>query len=145
MFQCLFRLKNQKCKRHKKPKVDLTPFLKRGDMDSDTKLPNFSHPELNLQVTAIGGNYVLLKEVRLPFNDEEILYLVGMAIFDTTCCGTGGCAYALVPGFIRQWQYKTDANSRPVSQVKHIGQERLRKKIREMIFKKEAVHQIDFM
>lgn len=114
-------------------------------MNSDTKLQDFSHPELNVQVTAIGGSYVLFKEVRLSFNDEEILYLVGTAIFDTTCCGTGGCAYALVPGFIRKWQYKTDANSRPVSQVKQIAQERLRKKIREMIFEKESVHQVDFI
>ncbi len=114
-------------------------------MDSDTKLQDFSHPELNVQVTAIGGSYVLFKESRLRFNDEEILYLVGTAIFDTTCCGTGGCAYALVPGFIRKWQYKTDKNSRPVSRVKSISEERIRKKIREMIFKKESVYQVDFL
>ena len=114
-------------------------------MDSDTGLQDFSHPELNVQVTAIGGSYFMLKEDRLPFNDEEILYLVGTAIFDTTCCGTGGCAYALVPGFIRKWQYKTDANSRPVSRVKSISEERTRKKIREKIFKNESVHQVDFM
>jgi hypothetical protein len=114
-------------------------------MDSDTILQDFSHPELNVQVTAIGGSYFMLKEDRLHFNDEEILYLVGTAIFDTTCCGTGGCAYALVPGLIRKWHYKTDANSHPVSQVKPICQEWMRKKIREMIFKKESVYQVDFI
>ncbi len=114
-------------------------------MDSDTGLHDFSHPELNVQVTAIGGSYFMLKEARLHLNGEEILYLVGAAIFDTTCCGTGGCAYALVPGIIRKWQYKTDANSRPVSRVKYISEERTRKKIREMIFKNESVYQVDFM
>ena len=114
-------------------------------MDSEIGLQDFSHPELNVQVTAIGGSYFMLKEDRLSFNGEEVLYLVGTAIFDTTCCGTGGCAYALVPGFIQKWQYKTDANSRPVSRVKPIGQERLRRKVREMIFEKESVHQVDFI
>jgi hypothetical protein len=96
-------------------------------------------------VTAIGGSYFMLKEARLQLNGEEILYLIGTAIFDTTFCGTGGCAYALVPGFIWMWQYKTDANSRPVSRFKSISEDRIRKKIREMIFKKESVHQVDFM
>jgi hypothetical protein len=106
---------------------------------------DFSHPELNVQVTAIGGSYFMLKEARLQLNGEEILYLVGTAIFDTTCCGTGGCAYALIPGFIRKWHYKSDTNSRPVSLVKSISDDRIRKKIREMVFKKEFVHQVDFM
>jgi len=114
-------------------------------MDSDTGLHDFSHPELNVQVTAIGGSYFMLKEERLCFSGEELLYLIGTAIFDTTCCGTGGCAYALVPGFIRKWHYKSDTNSRPVSLVKPIADDRIRKKIREMVFKKEFVHQVDFM
>ncbi len=114
-------------------------------MKIDTEYQDFSHPELNVQVTAIGGSYFMLKEARLHLNGENILYLVGTAIFDTTCCGTGGCAYALVPGFIREWQYKTDTDGRPVSRVRPVFEERIRKKIREMIFKIESVHQVDFM
>ncbi|MBC2713989.1 MAG: hypothetical protein HF978_01660 [Desulfobacteraceae bacterium] len=114
-------------------------------MDTDTGLQDFSHPELNVQVTAIGGSYFMLKEARLCLNGEDILYLVGAAIFDTTCCGTGGCAYALVPGFVKQRRYKTDANGRPVSRVRPVSEERIKKKIREMIINIESVHQVDFM
>ena len=110
-----------------------------------TNLQDFSHPELNERVTAIGGSYILLKEVRLPFDGEELLYLIGAAIFDTTCCGTGGCAYALVPGFVRQWRYKADANGRPVSQVLPVAGDRLREQIKAVILKKESVHQVDFV
>lgn len=106
---------------------------------------DFTHPQLNERVTAIGGSYLLFKEVRLPLDGEELLYLIGAAILDTTCCGTGGCAYALVPGFIRQWQYKTDANGRPVSQVSPVAGDRLRERVRAIILKKESVHQVDFM
>lgn len=108
-------------------------------------LLEFSHPELNERVTAIGGSYVLLKEVRLPFDGETLLYLIGAAIFDTTCCGTGGCAYALVPGFVRHWKYETDATGRPVSQVSPVAGDRLRERVKAVIFKKESVHQVDFM
>jgi len=106
---------------------------------------DFSHPELNEQVTAIGGSYLLFKEIRLPFDGEELLYLIGAAIFDTTCCGTGGCAYALVPGFVRQWKYKVDENGRPVSQVSPVAGDRLREQIKAFIFKRESVHQMDFI
>jgi len=107
-------------------------------------IQDFSHPALNEQVTAIGGSYFILKEGRLPFADGEILYLVGAAIFDTTCCGTGGCAYAQVPGFIRKWRYKTDQNGRPVSGIQPVTDLRQQKKIREMIMRRESVLQVDF-
>jgi hypothetical protein len=110
-----------------------------------TNLQDFSHPELNERVTAIGGSYVLLKEVRLSFDGEELLYLIGAAIFDTTCCGTGGSAYALVPGFVRQWKYKAEENGRPVSQVSPVAGDRLREQIKAAIFKKESVYQVDFI
>jgi len=106
---------------------------------------DFSHPELNEQVTAIGGSYFLTKEVRLPFEGDELLYLIGSAIFDTTCCGTGGCAYALVPGFVREWKYTVDANGRPVSQVSPVAGDRMRESIKAVILKTESVHQVDFM
>ena len=110
-----------------------------------TSLLDFSHPELNERVTAIGGTYFLFKEVRLSFDGEELLYLIGAAILDTTCCGTGGCAYALVPGFVRQWKYKVDVNGRPVSQVTAVTGDRLRERVKAVIFKNEFVHQVDFI
>ncbi len=114
-------------------------------MNMNEKFLDFSHPELNEQITAIGGSYFLLKETRIWFEADEVLYLVGAAIFDTSCCGAGGCAYALVPGFIRKWRYTTDKNGRPVSGVAPVFEERKKKKIREMIFKQESVLQVDFM
>jgi hypothetical protein len=106
---------------------------------------DFPHPELNAPVTAIGGSYYLLKEARLPVDGGEILYLVGVAVIDTSCCGSGGCAYALVPGRVLKWRYKTGTDGRPVSQVCPISDDAARKKIRAMIIQKESVHQVDFL
>ena len=108
-------------------------------------MKEFLHPELNTPITAIGGNYVLVKEIRMPFDDQEVLYMTGVAVFDTTCCGSGGCSYAMVPGFVRKWKYRTDGKKHPVSQVEPISDERVREKIRERILKQEMVYQVDFL
>lgn len=111
----------------------------------DSELKEYPHPELNMQVTAIGGSYILIKEVQIPFEDETIFYLIGSAIFDTTCCGAGGCAYALVPGIIRKWKFKTDSTGRPVSMVQPISRPNLKEKIKKLILKKESVLQVNFV
>jgi hypothetical protein len=104
----------------------------------------YVHQELNQDVAAISGHYLLAKEVRLPFHGREILYLVGYALFDTTCCGVGGCAYALVPGFILDWKSKTNEDGLAVSQVEPVRDLVVREKVRRLIEKKEMVHQVSF-
>ncbi len=105
---------------------------------------NYVHQELNQQVTAIGGHYLLVKEARLPFHGREVLYLVGHAAFDTTCCGTGGCAYALVPGFIVRWRSGTNEDGLAVSAVQPIDQSDLQEQIRRRLERQEQVHQVIF-
>jgi hypothetical protein len=109
------------------------------------KLTNeYVHQELNQQVTAIGGHYLLVKEARLLFHGQEVLYLVGHAAFDTTCCGTGGCAYALVPGFIVSWRCGTNEDGLSVSAVQPIRQPELQEQIRRLLERQERVHQVIF-
>ena len=75
----------------------------------------FVHPDLMTPITAIGGNYTFTRIERFKLGEDEILYLVGVGVLDSTCCGYGGCAYAFVPGRIDQWHVKTDADGRPVN------------------------------
>ena len=103
------------------------------------------HHELNQEITAIGGHYVLVKEARLPFRGREVLYLIGHAAFDTTCCGVGGCAYALVPGFIASWQSERKEDGLAVSQVEPIRDEAVQEEIRRRIEKQETIHQVQFL
>ena len=114
-------------------------------IDLTEKTTDFSHPELNQQITAIGGSYLFIKEERLPINGEEVLYLLGNAIFDSSCCGFGGCAYAMVPGIIRSYRCATDEAGRPVSRVAAITDPRLQEKINALIRQKHLVHQINFL
>jgi hypothetical protein len=109
------------------------------------KTLDFSHPELNQQITAIGGSYLFIREGKLIIDGDEVLYLLGNAIFDTTCCGFGGCAYALVPGIIKAYHYRTDNNGRPVSKVVAVSDPRRQEKIKSLIRNKHLVHQINFL
>ena len=104
----------------------------------------YVHQELNREIVAIGGHYVLAKEVRLPFRGREVLYLVGCAVVDTSCCGAGGCAYALVPGFILEWKSQTDGDGLAISQVEPIRDEVTQREVRRLIEREEPVHQVMF-
>ena len=106
---------------------------------------DYVHQQLNQEITAIGGHYVLVKEVRLPFGGREILYLVGHAAFDTACCGVGGCAYAVVPGFVLNWKSQTNADGLPVSQVEAIQDKDKQEQVQRLIEKREPVHQVRFL
>jgi hypothetical protein len=109
------------------------------------KREEYVHQELNQEVTAIGGRYLLAKEVRLPVRGRELLYLVGHAAFDTACCGAGGCAYALVPGFVVDWQARLNSTGLAVSQVEPVRGQEIQRQIRRLIERQEPVHQVIFL
>jgi len=103
------------------------------------------HQELDQEISAIGGHYVLVKEVRVPFQGRELFYLVGHAAFETTCCGAGGCAYALVPGFVLHWHNATNEDGRKLSQVEPIRAAAAQEKVKRLIGQSEMVHQVVFL
>ena len=113
-------------------------------MESFIEPQDFTHPDLGREVTAIGGHYVFGKEIRMSYESREILYFVGYAVLDSTCCGVGGVAYVLVAGFIRQWKYKKNHDDCLVSLIEPICDQTIQKKVRKAIRKKEMVYQVTF-
>jgi hypothetical protein len=113
-------------------------------MQTNTDRQDFVHPDLGREVTAIGGHYVFGKEIRMPYNGRELLYLVGYAVLDSSCCGVGGCAYVLVPGFLRQWKYEKNQDDRLISKIEPIREPSVQKDIRRLIRKREMVFQVTF-
>ncbi len=105
----------------------------------------FPHDELNREVDAIAGHYVITAEHRVPYEGRELLYLVGYGIVDTSCCGTGGCGYALVPGFVVTWKDSVDDRGRRVSQVEPVRDEDQRREIERWIRGRELVTQVQFL
>ena len=113
-------------------------------MEAIIEPQGFTHPNLGREVTAIGGHYMFGKEIRMSYESREILYFVGYAVLDSSCCGVGGVAYVLVAGFVRQWKYKKNHGDCFVSQIETIGDQTIQKEVRSMIQKKEMVNQVTF-
>jgi hypothetical protein len=105
----------------------------------------YVHQELNQEIAAIGGYYVLVQESWLPFQGRALLYLIGHAAFETTCCGTGGCAYALVPGFVLEWKHKRNQEGLAISQVEPIDDSDTQQQVQEVLKDREPVHQVVFL
>jgi hypothetical protein len=113
-------------------------------MKSFLEPQDFTHPNLGQEVTAIGGHYVFGKEIRMSYDSREVLYFVGYAVLDSTCCGVGGVAYVLVAGFIRQWKYKKNQDNVFVSKMEPIRDQAVQKEVRSAIQKREMVYQVTF-
>jgi hypothetical protein len=105
----------------------------------------YVHQELNQEIVAIGGYYLLVQESWLPFQGRALLYLIGHAAFETTCCGTGGCAYALVPGFVLEWKHRRNQEGLAISQVEPIEDSDTQQRVRQALKDKEPVHQVLFL
>ncbi len=104
----------------------------------------YTHPEIGKKITAIGGHYIIAAEKRLLYKDRELLYFIGCAAYDTTCCGTGGCGYALVPGFLLNNAFKKDAGGSTLSEIEPIRDKGLQKEIAKRIKDREPVQQVIF-
>jgi hypothetical protein len=107
-------------------------------------LLDYTHPELNCEITAIGGYYLFLKEVSLPYRDKTILYATGCAVFNNSCCGTGGISFARVQGFLHRYKYKTEPSGAQISLIEPITDPLDQEKVRKIIQEKEMVHQVEF-
>jgi hypothetical protein len=100
----------------------------------------YFHAPLGEEVRAIGGAYTLLKEIVLAVDEHRILAVIGVGTFDTSCCGTGGCAYALVPGIIT-----ADRNDgEPSTLVEPIREEALRREVSNMLRTTQHVQDVRF-
>lgn len=104
----------------------------------------YIHPQLQEEVTAIGGRYVLTHDLRLPFHGQEILCFTGFAVVDTSCCGTWGCGYALVAGVLLDWKYETTEDGLAVSRVATIREPAIQNEIRHHLEKHVQVAQVVF-
>ena len=104
----------------------------------------FVHPLLGVGVDAIGGHYFFVKEEELDHRTGKILYLVGYAVTDRSCCGLSGCGYAVVAGRIRSLRNSLSHDKRPVSTVDPI-EEKLFDEVAKAIRMKEALAQVQFL
>ena len=50
----------------------------------------FIHPGLGQEVWTQGGYYIAREEKSLTYNGREVIYILGHAVIEASCCGAGG-------------------------------------------------------
>lgn len=105
---------------------------------------SYTHLKLNQDIEAIAGHYTPQKEVRLPYNGREVLYIISEAVVDSSCCGSADFTSALVPGYLVRWQAETNKDGFPVSEVEPISNRKARGRIKKLIQETEHVSQVEF-
>ena len=108
------------------------------------KTEKYVHTGLNEDVVFISGSYEIEEEVRFEYGGREVFYAVGQGVLDGTCCGVGGCRYALVPGYVISWKREKNEDGLPVSEVEPSTDQNTQTAIRQMIKEKEVVTHIMF-
>ena len=104
----------------------------------------YTHLQLNEDIDALAGHYTPRKEVRLPYNDREVLYIINDACVDSSCCGTTDFNAALVPGFILKWQSEKNNDGLYLSEVEPVADKATKDSIRKKIREDENVAQVEF-
>jgi len=103
----------------------------------------FSHPELGQEVQALAGYYIPVEEHVLPYNEREVLYILGYACVEASCCGTASWNYIQVPGFLIRKHVRGGGMTSPVSEVEIIQDKEARNSIRQSLLKKHPGAQIE--
>lgn len=104
----------------------------------------YAHLPLNEEVRGLSGFYIPCKEVRLKYDEREILYIIGTSTVESACCGGGSCGYAIVPGFVVNWQKKKNKDGLPVSDIEPVDDDAAKREIAKTIRDTENVRNIDF-
>ena len=108
-------------------------------------IQEYIHEDIGSEIDAISGHYSFHKEAKLLFGKREVLYIVGSAVVDTSCCGAGGCGFAIVPGYIVSWKTKTDEQGKFISEVEPVSDKSTQKRITKLIEHSEIVNQVQFL
>jgi hypothetical protein len=66
-------------------------------------------------------------------------------VVESSCCGLkGNWTYAIIPGYVINWQYTQNERDLPVSEVQPIPDEATRERIRQIVEKKESAAMVGF-
>jgi len=103
----------------------------------------YTHENIK-EVESISGWYRMEKEETLELQDKTYLYLVGIGIVDSSCCGEGGCRYAVVPGSILSWKSGKNHKGLVTTSVEPVHDEKIRKELSDILSKREKVSQVQF-
>lgn len=103
------------------------------------------HQPIGEEIRSIAGYYMVLEEAVIQYNDRELLYLVEMAAVDTSCCGSGGMGFIMVPGYINALKTRRNQEGLWVSDMDRLDNQEDRKEITRLLLEKHpGFQQVNF-
>jgi hypothetical protein len=108
-------------------------------------MAQYIHQEEGTEIQSITGHYNILEEGRLMQGERPFLYVMGAAVVDSSCCGTGGCRFLNVPGYILSWKERQSAEGVPISEVEPVANEEDRKAIKSLLDQMFPNSQVSFL
>jgi hypothetical protein len=102
------------------------------------------HQPPGTEIRCIGGHYTITEEGRMNHRGRILLYVAGVAVVDRSCCGTGGCRFIHVPGYITAWQHQTGPDGLAVSAVEPVADPKDRKTIKTLLDRQFPHSQVFF-
>jgi len=107
-------------------------------------MPEYLHQLPGTEVRFIAGHYTIVEEQRLAFGGREVLAVVGIAALGSACCGTQGCRFINIPGYVLGWKTRLSEEGVPISVVEPVHGEDERSAIREILDRLYPYSQILF-
>jgi hypothetical protein len=104
----------------------------------------FSHPQLGEEVRALSGYYVPREEHVLTHDGREVLYIVGDACIDASCCGLASWSYVQVPGFLVKKHVRGGGTTPIVSEVETIQDREVRNSVTGSLLKLYPGTRVEF-
>ena len=95
----------------------------------------FTHPQLGEEVRTLAGYYLPREEHLLPHDGREVLYIVGDACIEASCCGVASWSYVQVPGFLIGRRVHGEGTMPTVSEVETIDGKETRNAVTESLLK----------
>jgi hypothetical protein len=104
----------------------------------------YSHLELGTEVHNIAGYYVPLEEHVIPFEGKELIFLLGFACVQSSCCGVRSWNYLQEPGFLIKKHVKGGGETPLISEVDTIEDSDTRLRIAEILAAQYPGNDIDW-
>lgn len=96
-------------------------------------MPEYLHQAPGTEVRFIAGHYTIVEERRIAHRGRDILAVVGIAAVASTCCGTQGCRFINIPGYVVAWKHALADNGLPMSEVEPVESEKEQAEIRRLL------------
>ncbi len=107
-------------------------------------MPEYLHQDPGTEVRFIAGHYTIIEERRIVHRGRELLCVVGVAAVESTCCGTQGCRFINVPGYVADWKGRVSEKGTPLSVVDLVEDKADQAEIRELLEREFPYSQILF-